>query len=92
MQQSVCTLTMAEGTAVRAPKLVICDRDRKWSADVRRRLRDAGIGVVLIPERAPNPGKRTVQEMQRTQNCADILVGAVPQGDMFVARYMRFSS
>jgi transposase InsO family protein len=33
---------------------LICDRDRKWSRDVRRRLRDAGIRVVLIPERAPN--------------------------------------
>jgi transposase InsO family protein len=33
---------------------VICDRDRKWSADVRRRLQNAGIRVVLIPERAPN--------------------------------------
>ena len=53
MQQIVRTLTMAEGTAVQAPKLVICDRDRKWSADVRRQLRDAGIRVVLIPERAP---------------------------------------
>ena len=31
----------------------LCDRDRKWSADVRRQLRDAGIRVVLIPERAP---------------------------------------
>jgi putative transposase len=33
---------------------VICDRDRKWSHDVRCRLREAGIHVVLIPERAPN--------------------------------------
>jgi hypothetical protein len=29
-------------------------QDRKWSHDVRRRLRDAGIRVVLIPARAPN--------------------------------------
>src|SRR5258707_8221827 len=32
----------------------ICDRDRKWSGDVQRRLGDAGIGVVLTPERAPD--------------------------------------
>jgi len=32
----------------------ICDRDRKWSRDVRRLLEDAGIRVVTDPERAPN--------------------------------------
>jgi putative transposase len=53
MQQTVRTLTMAEGGGVDTPDILICDRDRKWSGDVRRRLRDAGIRVVLIPERAP---------------------------------------
>jgi hypothetical protein len=51
MQQTVRTL-MAEDGAVRAPHLLICDRDRKWSGDVRRQLRDAGIRVVFTPERA----------------------------------------
>src|SRR5215468_4352045 len=51
MQQIVRTLTMAEGRGVGRPNMLICDRDRKWSGDVRRRLRDEGIGVVLIPER-----------------------------------------
>src|SRR5262249_25537687 len=54
MQQIVRTLTMVEADAVPPPNVVICDRDRKWSGDVRRRLQDAGIDVVLIPERAPN--------------------------------------
>jgi putative transposase len=53
-QQIVWTLTVAEAGAVPAPRVLICDRDRKWSGDVRRRLRDAGIRVVLIPERAPH--------------------------------------
>jgi putative transposase len=39
---------------MRTAHVLICDRDRKWSHDVRRRLRDADIRVVLIPERAPN--------------------------------------
>jgi hypothetical protein len=51
MQQIVRTLTMGD-TDVGAPQVLICDRDRKWSGDVRRRLRDAGIRVVLIPARA----------------------------------------
>ena len=54
MQQIVRTLTMAEAGVVSLPHVLICDRDRKCSRDVRRRLRDAGIRVVLIPERAPN--------------------------------------
>jgi transposase InsO family protein len=35
-------------------RVLICDRDRKWSRAVRQRLGDAGIRVVLTPERAPN--------------------------------------
>jgi putative transposase len=54
MQQMVRTLTMAEDGAVRTPQILICDRDRKWSGDVRRRLQEAAIHVILIPERAPN--------------------------------------
>jgi transposase InsO family protein len=54
MQQIVRTLTMAPDGVVDLPNILVCDRDRKWSGDVRRRLRDAGIRVVLIPERAPN--------------------------------------
>ena len=37
-----------------APYVLICDRDRKWSGDVRCRLHEAGIRVVLTPERAPH--------------------------------------
>jgi transposase InsO family protein len=54
MQQVARTLTMSEAGGVGLPRVLICDRDRKWSRDMRRQLRDAGIRVVLIPERAPN--------------------------------------
>jgi transposase InsO family protein len=53
MQQAVRTLTMADG-ALLAPQVLICDRDRKWSRDVRRQLQDASIRVILTPPRAPN--------------------------------------
>ena len=75
---------MAEGTAVQAPTLMICDRDRKWSADVRRRLRDAGIRVVLIPERAPNANafaERFVRSIK--EECLDRLI---PIGDRHFRR------
>ena len=35
-------------------RILICDRDRKWSGDVRRLLGDAGVGVVQTPFQAPN--------------------------------------
>ena len=35
-------------------RVLICDRDGKWSGAVRQQLGDAGIRVVLAPERAPN--------------------------------------
>jgi putative transposase len=54
MQQIVRTLTIAEPGVVDMLHVLVCDRDRKWNRDVRRRLREAGIRVVLIPERAPN--------------------------------------
>jgi transposase InsO family protein len=84
MQQVVRTLTMAEGAAGQAPKLVICDRDQKWSADVRRRLRDVGIRVVLIPERAPNANafaERFVRSIK--EECLDRLI---PIGDRHFRR------
>jgi transposase InsO family protein len=54
MQQIVRTLTMADASVVAPRRMLICDRDRKWSRDVRRLLEEAGIRVVLTPERAPN--------------------------------------
>ena len=75
MQQVVRTLTMAEVGVVGAPQVLICDRDRKWSGDVRRRLRDAGIRVVLIPERAPNANayaERFVRSIK--EECLDRLI------------------
>ena len=77
-------LTNAEGLkrsryvgpgVVSLPLVLICDRDRKWSADVRRRLRDAGIRVVLILERAPNANayaERFVRSIK--EECLDRII------------------
>ena len=75
MQQIVRTLTMADTDAVHVPQVLICDRDRKWSRDVRRRLREAGVRVVLIPERAPNANayaERFVRSIK--EECLDRLI------------------
>jgi transposase InsO family protein len=75
MQQIVRTLTMADTSVVSAPQVLICDRDRKWSHDVRRRLQEAGIRLVLIPERAPNANayaERFVRSIK--EECLDRLI------------------
>src|SRR5436190_6076578 len=54
MQQIVRTLRMVRDGAVHTPNTLICDRDRKWSGDVKRLLGDAGIRLVQTPVRAPN--------------------------------------
>jgi transposase InsO family protein len=57
------------------PQVLICDRDRKWSRDVRHQLREAGIRVVLIPERAPNANayaERFVRSIE--EECLDRII------------------
>jgi transposase InsO family protein len=54
MQQVVRTLTAAEDGLLIQHRVLICDRDTKWSTPVRARLGDAGIRVALTPYRAPN--------------------------------------
>jgi transposase InsO family protein len=75
MQQIVRTLTTAEPGVLGVPQVLICDRDRKWSRDVRRRLQEAGTRVVLIPERAPNANayaERFVRSIK--EECLDRIV------------------
>jgi len=50
----VRTLTAAEDGLLAQHRVLICDRDTKWSAPVRARLGGAGIRVVLTPYQAPN--------------------------------------
>ena len=51
MCQIVRNLTLADADGCR---VLICDRDAKWSTAVQARLQDAGIRVVRTPYRAPN--------------------------------------
>ena len=92
MRQIVRTLTMADAEECR---VLICDRDAKWSAAVRDRLNEAGIRVVQTPFHAPNANahaERFVRSIK--EECLDrmILLGerhfqrAVAE---FVAHYHR---
>ena len=84
MQQVVRTLTAADDGLLAQHRVLICDRDTKWSAPVRARLRDAGVHVVLTPYRAPNANayaERFVRSIK--QEC---LNRVIPFGDHHLRR------
>ena len=54
MRQVCRTLTAADEGVLVGHRVLICDRDAKWSAPVRERLSEAGIRVVQTPFQAPN--------------------------------------
>jgi transposase InsO family protein len=54
MRQVGRTLTAADDGVLVGHRVLICDRDAKWSAPVRARLSEAGIRIVQTPFQAPN--------------------------------------
>jgi transposase InsO family protein len=54
MDQVGRTLTAADEGVLMGHRVLICDRDAKWSTLVRGHLDEAGIRVVQTPFRAPN--------------------------------------
>jgi putative transposase len=56
-------------------RVLICDRDAKWSAPVRERLREAGVRVVQTPYQAPNANahaERFVRSIK--EECLDRII------------------
>ena len=75
MHQVSRTLTAADAGMLRHHRLLICDRDRKWSQDIRRLLSDSGIRVVLTPVRVPNANayaERFVRSIK--EECLDRII------------------
>lgn len=54
MRQVGRTLTAADEGVLVGYRVLICDRDAKWSAPVRRWLGEAGIRMAQTPFQAPN--------------------------------------
>ena len=95
MRQVSRTLTTADDGILRAHRVLICDRDRKWSGEVRRALGDAGIRVVQTPLQAPNANAHAERFVRSIKDeCLDWIV---PLGERhfrrtvaeFVAHYHR---
>ena len=65
-------------------RVLICDRDAKWSAPVRARLGEAGIRVVQTPYQAPNANayaERFVRSIK--EECLDRVI---PFGERHLRR------
>jgi len=54
VRQVARVLTGADDGVLGGHRILICDRDTKWSAAFRRTLADGGIRVVQTPFQAPN--------------------------------------
>jgi transposase InsO family protein len=81
MRQVVRTLTMVDADPCR---VLICDRDAKWSAAVRERLKEGGIRVVQTPYQARNANahaERFVRSIK--EECLDRII---PFGECHLRR------
>jgi transposase InsO family protein len=84
MQQVVRTLIAADDGLLVQHRVLICDRDTKWSARVRAQLSEAGIRVVPTPYRAPNAvayAERFVRSIR--EECLDRMI---PFGECHLRR------
>jgi putative transposase len=54
VRQMARTVTDADDGCLRGSRVLICDRDAKWSAAVRQTLAAAGIRMIQTPYAAPN--------------------------------------
>jgi transposase InsO family protein len=74
-QQVMRRLTAADDGILVDHRVLICDRDRKWSLAVRHRFGDAGIRVVLTPARAPNANAHAERFVRSIKGeCLDRLI------------------
>jgi putative transposase len=75
MAQTARRLTDPVDGFLAGHRVLICDRDRKWTDDFRRILQSAGVRIVLTPIRAPNANayaERFVRSIR--EECLDRLI------------------
>jgi transposase InsO family protein len=83
MRQAVRSLTIDEGFLA-THRVLICDRDGKWSREVRECLSDAGINVVQTPTRPPNANAYAERFVRSVK--AECLDRIIPIGERHLRR------
>ena len=71
-------------------RVLICDRDAKWSAPVRARLGEAGIRVVQTPFQAPNANAYAERFVRSIKD--ECLHRVIPFGERHLRRTIAESS
>jgi hypothetical protein len=84
MRQVARTLTAADDGLLVGHRILICDRDAKWSAPVRARLKEAGIRVVQTPYQAPNANAYTERFVRSIKE--EYLSRVIPFGERHLRR------
>jgi len=84
MRQVARTLTAADEGLLLNHRVLICDRDSKWSAPVRAGLDGAGIRVVQTPFQAPNANAHAERFVRSIK--AECLNRVIPFGDRHLRR------
>jgi len=84
MRQVARTLTAADEGLLLNHRVLICDRDSKWSAPVRAGLDGAGIRVVQTPFQAPNANAHAERFVRSIK--AECLNRVIPLGDRHLRR------
>ena len=86
MRQVGRTLTAADDGVLVDHRVLICDRDAKWSEPVRRRLDEAGIRVVQTPFQAPNANAYAERFVRSIKE--ECLNRVIPFGERHLRRTM----
>jgi putative transposase len=84
VRQVIRQLTAADEGVLDGHRVLICDRDRKWSLAVRELLETSGVRVIQTPFRAPNcnaHAERFVRSVK--EECLDRLI---PLGERHFGR------
>jgi transposase InsO family protein len=95
MAQAARRLTDAVDGFLAGHRILICDRDSKWTDGFRRIIQGAGVRIVLTPVQAPNANayaERFVRSIR--EECLDRLIffgerRLLRALDAFVAHYHR---
>lgn len=84
MRQVGRTLTAADDGMLVGQRVLICDRDAKWSAPIRERLGEAGIRIVQTPFQAPNANAYAERFVRSIKH--ECLNGVIPFGEHHLRR------
>src|SRR6266705_2399786 len=86
MRQVARTMMAVDDGLLVQHRVLICDRDKKWSAAVRDRLGEAGLRVTLTPYQAPNANAYAERFVRSIKE--ECLNRVIPFGERHLRRTM----